>query len=127
MIMIIGIGLDLVDIARLDMIVRRFDRKFLERVFTADELAYCMGKKTPAMHLAGRFAAKEACAKALGCGIGARAGWRDFEVGKDAAGQPALVLTGRAGHLAGTLGVAGVFLSITHTENHAAATVVLEG
>ena len=124
--MIIGIGLDLVDIARVDMITRRFDRRFLERVFTADELAYCAQKKIPSLHLAGRFAAKEACAKALGCGVGARAGWRDMEVTRSAAGQPTLRLTGAAGHLAGTLGVANVFLSITHTDTHAAATVVLE-
>jgi holo-[acyl-carrier protein] synthase len=125
--MIIGIGLDLVEAARVAMAAQRFDDKFLQRVFTPDEVAYCLKKAVPAMHLAGRFAAKEACVKALGCGIGSQAGWREMEVVRDENGKPTIRLSGAAARLAESMGVANIFLSITHTENHASAVVVLEG
>ena len=125
--MIIGIGLDIVDIARVESLLERHDERALERLFSPEEIRYCTAQKKPAMHFAARFAAREACSKALGSGIGSQAGWRDMEVLRDAAGQPTLQLTGSAGQLAGTLGVGSIFLSLTHTDSHAAAVVVLEG
>lgn len=125
--MIIGIGLDLAETSRIKAAVAAHGDRFLQRIYTPDELDYCQGAACPELRLAGHFAAKEACAKALGVGIGARAGWRDMEVTRDAAGQPTIRLTGAAGQQAGTLGVGNVFLSITHTGDHAAAVVVLEG
>ena len=125
--MIIGIGLDLVDVGRIDTAAQRLDGRFLERVFTAEEIAYCSEKKTAALHFAGRFAAKEACAKALGCGIGAQAGFQEMEVVRDAAGKPGLKLCGAAAKHAEALGVTRIFLTITHTDDKAAAVVVLEG
>lgn len=125
--MIIGIGLDLAETSRIKAAVAAHGDRFLQRIFTQEELAYCRGTSCPDLRFAGHFAAKEACAKALGVGIGARAKWRDMEVTRDAAGQPTIRLTGAAGQQAGSLGVANVFLSITHTGDHAAAMVVLEG
>src|SRR5699024_7351447 len=103
--MIIGIGLDLAETSRIKSAVAAHGDRFLQRIYTPDELSYCHGTACPEQRLAGHFAAKEACAKALGVGIGARAGWRDMEVTRDAAGQPTIRLTGAAGQQAGTLGV----------------------
>jgi len=125
--MIIGTGLDLVDIARIDDSRRRFGERFLARIFTADEQAYCNNKAKPEIHYAARFAAKEACAKALGCGISGGVNFLDMEVVRDDVGKPAIELTGGAREIAANLAVATIHLSITHTKDQAAAVVVLEG
>ncbi len=127
LVMIIGIGLDLVETARIDQSIQRFGGKFVGRIFTKDEESYCRTKQNPALHFAGRFAAKEACAKALGCGISKGVRWLDMEVTRDAAGQPTILLSGHARELAASMAVERVMLSITHTGEHAAAVVVLEG
>lgn len=119
--------MDLVETARIGRAVDRHGQRFMGRIFTPGELVYCTGKKQVALHLAGRFAAKEACAKALGAGIGARIGWTDMDISHDAAGKPVMKITGKAQELSRELGVARVHLTITHTRDHAAAVVVLEG
>lgn len=124
--MIIGIGLDLVETARVRQALEKQGDRFLDRVFTPAEVAYCRSTADPAMHLAARFAAKEACAKALGTGLGAGAAWADIEVVRDERGKPGIVLTGNAARSAEDLEVSSIFLSITHTDTHAAAVVVLE-
>lgn len=125
--MIIGIGMDLVEIARIQGAVDRHGSRFLSRIFTPGEIGYCTARGNAAASLAGRFAAKEACAKALGAGIGKRIGWNDVEVTRDPDGRPELQITGAAAVLAKELGIARAHLTITHTATHAAATVVLEG
>lgn len=94
--MILGVGTDLCDIRRIERSIERFGERFLERVFTETERARAEAHKAPAAAYAKRFAAKEACAKALGCGFGQHAAWREIGVENDAAGRPALALTGAA-------------------------------
>ncbi len=94
--MILGVGHDLVDARRVAGVLARFGQRFLDRVFTADEQAYARTKADPVPVLARRFAAKEACAKALGTGLGQAAAFREIEVIRTDRGQPALALAGRA-------------------------------
>lgn len=125
--MIAGIGIDLVDIARVERMLEDKGDRVLERLFTADEVAYAMERARPAMHLAARLAAKEAAFKALAGSDDARMiGWREVEVVARRGHPPSLVLTGRADLRARELGIQHLWLSLTHTDTAAAATVVLE-
>ena len=124
--MVIGLGTDLTEIERVERSIARFGDRFLERVFTARERAYCMRKKTSGESFAARFAAKEAGAKALGTGIGRGVVWHDFEVRREPGQRPTLHLSGRAAELARGLGVVQVSLSLTHTRGLAMAVVVME-
>ncbi|MFD1333384.1 holo-ACP synthase, partial [Methylopila musalis] len=92
--MILGVGTDLCDIRRIERSIARFGDRFLDRVFTEAERAKAGAQTAPAAAYAKRFAAKEACAKALGCGFGQHAAWREIGVENDEAGRPALRLTG---------------------------------
>jgi holo-[acyl-carrier protein] synthase len=125
--MILGVGVDVVETARIERAARRHGERFLGRVFTEAEAAYCRGMKRSAEHLAARFAAKEAAVKALGTGFGRGFGLRDIEVARDASGRPALRLHRRARSLAERLGVRRVHVSLSHSRDLAAAVVVLEG
>ena len=124
--MIVGIGTDLVEIERIERSIARFGERFLERVFTSGEQAYCLRKKNAAESFAARFAAKEAGAKALGTGISRGLGWLELEVTRAAGERPMLVLSGRAEERARMLGIGKVSLSLTHTRGLAMATVVME-
>jgi holo-[acyl-carrier protein] synthase len=124
---ILGIGLDLVEVARVRASVRRLGERFAQRVFTPDEIAYCAGRARKFEHLAARFAAKEATLKALGTGITGWASMQEVEVVHDAAGRPEIRLRGGVLRRARSLGVKATHLSISHTEGVAAAMVVLEG
>jgi holo-[acyl-carrier protein] synthase len=124
--MIVGMGTDLAEIGRVERSIERFGERFLERVYTAGEIAYCQSKKSSAESFAARFAAKEAGAKALGTGISRGVSWREFEVRRAPSGKPSLVLSGRAAELAAGLGVARISLSLTHTRELAMAVVVME-
>ena len=124
---ILGIGLDLVEVARVRASVRRSGERFAKRVFTPDEIAYCAGRARKFEHLAARFAAKEATLKALGTGITGWASMQEVEVVHDAAGRPEIRLRGGVLRRARSLGVKATHLSISHTEGVAAAVVVLEG
>ncbi len=125
--MIVGSGIDLVEIARIQQSFERFGQRFLDRVFTASEQAYCMRKRNAAESLAARFAAKEAGAKALGTGIISRGvNWLEIEVVREPGGRPSLRFHGRAGEIAAQLGVAHAALSITHTATLSMASVILE-
>ena len=117
-----AVGVDLIEVRRVAQAVDRYGDRFLARCFTDAELAYC-GRRAP--ELAGRFAAKEAAAKALGTGIGA-VGWLEIEVVRAASGAPTLALHGAARELAGSLGLGQVLISISHTREHAIAFVVWE-
>jgi holo-[acyl-carrier protein] synthase len=125
--MVLGLGTDLIEIERVQRSIDRFGDRFLERVFTPGEIAYCMRKKSFAESFAARFAAKEAAAKALGTGISRGVSWQEFEVTRAASGKPSLLLHGRAAELAKALGVSNSALSMTHTREMAMATVIMEG
>lgn len=123
---VIGIGVDLIECARIRQSIDRFGDRFLHRVFTDGEIAYSMSMKFPERHLAARFAAKEAVAKAFGTGIGKSMGWRNIDVQKRQSGEPFLVLSGPAEGLASTRGITSALITLSHTEHHAMACVVLE-
>jgi holo-[acyl-carrier protein] synthase len=124
---ILGIGLDLVEVKRMRASVRRSGERFSKRVFTPEEIAYCAGRARKFEHLAARFAAKEAALKALGTGITGWASMQEVEVVHDAAGRPEIRLSGGVLRRARSLGVTATHLSISHTERIAAAMVILEG
>ncbi|HNV03678.1 MAG TPA: holo-ACP synthase [Vicinamibacterales bacterium] len=121
---ILGIGLDATDIPRIERALARYGDRFLHRIFTDAEIAYCSRKARPAPHYAGRFAAKEAAMKALGTGLARGVTWRDIEVARGS-GPPRLVLRGGAlGHFQ-RLGATASLLTITHAETIALAQVVM--
>lgn len=124
--MIVGSGIDLVEIARIQQSMDRYGQRFLDRIYTAAEQAYCLRKRKAAESLAARFAAKEAGAKALGTGISRGVSWLEIEVVRERGARPTLRFTGRARQIADHLGAAHAALSITHTAQLAMASVVLE-
>lgn len=125
--MVIGIGTDLIEIARIAQSTERFGDRFLARIYTPAEIAYCRRRqKGAAESLAARFAAKEAGAKALGTGISRGVGWLELEVTRAAGGRPVLQLHGRAAELAHALGIDRISLSLTHSRDVALAVVVME-
>ena len=125
--MVLGVGTDLIETKRIEESIDRYGERFLERVFTVGEIAYCMRKKKNAAEsFAARFVAKEAGAKALGTGISRGITWRELEVRREASGKPTLHLSGRAAELAKAIGVRRVQLSLTHSRELAMAVVVVE-
>ena len=124
--MVIGIGTDLIEIARIEQSIARFGDRFLERVFTPAEMLYCRRKKNAAESFAARFAAKEAGAKALGTGISHGISWLELEVLREPSGKPTLALTGRAAARAQSLGITRISLSLTHSRTTALAIVLME-
>ncbi len=124
--MIIGSGIDLVEIDRIQHSLDRYGSRFLDRIYTEAEQAYCLHKRKAAESLAARFAAKEAGAKALGTGISYGVTWVEIEVVREASGRPTLRFHGRAAAMAARLGARHAALSITHTGDLAMASVVLE-
>ena len=125
--MIVGLGMDVVEIARLRALLDRHAERARHKLFTAAEIAYADARTDPARHFAARFAAKEAAFKALALGDGARRiSWLDIEVVNERDGRPTLRLHGVAAECARGLGVSGCWITITHGEAVAAATVVLE-
>jgi holo-[acyl-carrier protein] synthase len=124
--MIVGSGIDLVEIKRIHHSIERYGQRFLDRVYTAAEQAYCLHKRKSAESFAARFAAKEAGAKALGTGISQGVNWLEIEVARQPGGRPTLRFHGRAAEFAARLGAARAALSITHTAELAMASVVLE-
>jgi holo-[acyl-carrier protein] synthase len=125
--MIVGLGLDMVEIDRIERLAKEHEARFVGKYFTEAEVSYAESHHRPGEHLAARFAAKEAAAKALGTGIAERVRMSDIEVVARDSGQPRLVLHGAAAELAKETGVTRTHVSLTHTKTHAAAVVVLEG
>jgi holo-[acyl-carrier protein] synthase len=124
--MVIGLGIDLIEIARIAHSVDRYGDRLLHRIYTPSEIAYCLSKRSSAESLAARFAAKEAAAKALGTGISRGVSWLDLEVARQPSGKPTMRLTGRAAEIANALGVAHISLSLTHSRDIALAVVIME-
>lgn len=124
--MILGLGTDLIEIERMQQSLDRFGQRFMERVFTEGEIAYCQQKKHSAESFAARFAAKEAAAKALGTGIAHGISWQEIEVRRSPGERPTLHLTGRAAERADSMGVRHLQLSLSHNNSVAMAVVVAE-
>ena len=116
----ISVGVDIVEIKRVAATLERFGERFLNRIYTTDEIAYCRGR---APQLAARFAAKEAVMKALGTGTRG-VGWRECEVTRKGTGEPGIQLHGRAADRARKLGIDKLALSISHSREYAVASVV---
>ena len=121
---IIGLGLDATDIDRISRTIEVYGERFLRRIFTEGEIAYCTRRRVPAIHFAGRFAAKEAAMKALGTGHSHGVLWRDVEVVRRG-GPPQLQLHGGAARHAAAIGASSSLLTITHSEALAMAQVLL--
>jgi holo-[acyl-carrier protein] synthase len=125
--MVVGLGTDLIEIARIEESLARFGERFLRRIYTPGEIAYCMRRqKTSAESFAARFAAKEAAAKALGTGISRGVSWLEMEVIRYPGQAPQVHLHGRAAERAERLGVRHRSLSLTHSRTEALAIVILE-
>jgi holo-[acyl-carrier protein] synthase len=124
--MLVGTGIDLIEVPRIAQSIERYGERFLSRIFTDEEIAYCRARAASAESFAARFAAKEAGAKALGTGIQHGVSWKELEVRRAPGQRPTLHLTGRARAIAGQLGVRHVSLSLTHTATLAMASVHLE-
>jgi len=124
---LVGIGVDLVRIPRLRQVVERWRERFLHRVFTEAELAYCLEHRDPIPHLAARFAAKEAALKALGTGLRMGINWRELEVRRERDEAPRLILSGRCRAIGEAKGGRQVLLSISHDGEYALAQAVLVG
>ena len=124
---ILGIGMDIVETKRIADSLERFGDRFLNRVFLENEIAYARSMKFPPLHLAARFAAKEAISKAFGTGIGHEMGWRDLEIVREPNGLPRVRLHGKAEAFAKAKGVQEVHVSLSHTAEYGAASVVIVG
>lgn len=124
--MIVGTGIDIAEVSRIASSIERFGRRFLERVFTPDEIRYCESKANKAERYAGRFAAKEAAMKAIGTGWNRGVTWHDVEVQRAPGGRPTIAFHNKAAEVFHALGATRAHLSITHTKDSAMAQVILE-
>jgi len=125
--MILGTGIDLIEVARIAASFEKFGERFVNRILLPDEIAYCLAHKNPAPFLAARFAAKEAISKAFGTGIGAQLSWQDMEVRRKESGEPYVVLHGKGKDLFVARGAKQLLISLSHTQGHATAMAILEG
>jgi holo-[acyl-carrier protein] synthase len=124
--MILGTGIDIIEVARIAASYEKFGERFVNRILLPAEIAYCLSHRRPAPFLAARFAAKEAISKAFGTGIGAQLSWQDMEIRRKESGEPYVVLHGRGQELFESRGAKKLHVSLSHTENYAAATAILE-
>lgn len=124
--MIVGTGVDIAERARIAQSLEQYGERFIKRIYTPAEVAYCEKFKNKAERYAARFAAKEAAFKALGTGWGKGVRWVDVEVTHQPSGKPELVLTGRAQEVARELGVGRMSLSISHADQYVVAQVIFE-
>jgi holo-[acyl-carrier protein] synthase len=124
--MILGVGIDMIEIARIRAALERHGDRFMRRILVGDEFDYCRTQQDPAPSLAARFAAKEAVAKAFGTGIVGRLGWHDIEVFRMPNGRPEIRLHGEGARLLKERGGRLIHLSLTHSVAQAAAVAILE-
>ncbi|HZV36830.1 MAG TPA: holo-ACP synthase [Verrucomicrobiae bacterium] len=122
----LGIGIDIIEVARIQASHEKFGERFLNRILHPGEIAYCLSNKMPAPFLAARFAAKEAISKAFGTGIGAQLGWQDMEVARRDSGEPYVILHGKGLELLKARNGRIVLISLSHTQQHATAVAILE-
>jgi len=123
---IVGLGLDVAEVDRIEAAITRHGEPFIQRVYTPREVEYCERFKNKFERYAGRFAAKEAAMKALGTGWSRGVRWQDIEVVRAISGKPSLHLDGVARQIAGAMGVRNIALTITHSGNLALAQVIFE-
>jgi holo-[acyl-carrier protein] synthase len=124
--MILGTGIDIIEVSRVTAAYERHGERFVNRILRPAEIAYALSHKRSGPFLAARFAAKEAVSKAFGTGIGAQLGWQDIEVCRKESGEPYVVLHDGGARLLEARGARIVHLSLSHTENYAAAMAILE-
>ena len=124
--MIVGTGIDLIEVPRIARAMQRYGERFLNRIYTPDEIRYCNSKSNRAERFAARFAAKEAAMKALGTGLRRGVGWQQIQVGHAPGGRPTILFTGAAANCAAQLECKQASLSLSHTGEHAIAQVILE-
>lgn len=124
--MILGTGIDIIEVGRVVHAVERFGDRFLRRVLLDAEVDYCHLHARPGPHIAARFAAKEAISKAFGTGIGAALGWHDMEIRRQPTGQPFVVLHGKGLELLSKMGGNRLHVSLSHTETYATAVALIE-
>jgi|SRR5436190_1319997 len=124
--MILGVGIDIIEVERIRASHEKFGERFLKRILRPEEIAYCFSHAQPAPFLAARFSAKEAISKAFGTGIGRQLGWQDMEVCRKESGQPYVVLHNNGELLFKQVQARAVHLSLTHTNFYASAVAVLE-
>jgi holo-[acyl-carrier protein] synthase len=123
---ILGTGIDIIEVSRIRSCVEKFGERFLNRVLRPPEIAYCLSHKNPAPHIAARFAAKEAVSKAFGTGIGSQLGWLDIEVVRQPSGEPIIQLHDAGAKLLAEKGATRVHVTISHTHEYAAVAAILE-
>jgi len=119
--MILGVGIDIVEVSRIRGSYERFGERFVQRILLEGEINYCLSHKDPAPHLAARFAAKEAISKAFGTGIGKHLAWHDMEVRRKESGEPYTVLHEKGAALMQQVNATKVHISLSHTMQHATA------
>lgn len=124
---VMGIGVDLVNIPRIRAVIDRWQERFLQRVFTEGEIAYCRARRDPVPHFAARFAAKEAGLKALGTGLRFGVRWRELEVRRARGEAPVLILSGRSEAIGRSRGGSRMLLALTHEGEYALAQAMLVG
>jgi holo-[acyl-carrier protein] synthase len=125
--MILGVGIDIIEVARIVASLEKFGHRFGERILSGEETAYCLAHNSPAPFVAARFAAKEAISKAFGTGIGAHLGWQDMEIAHRKSGEPYVILHGKGKKLFESRNAKTILVSISHTKEYAAVVAVLEG
>lgn len=124
--MILGTGIDIIDVQRIEAAFEKFGDRFLQRILRPAEMAYCFSHKVPGPFLAARFAGKEAISKAFGTGIGGHLGWQDIEICRKESGEPYVVLHDKGELLLRERGARIVHLSLSHTATQATAVAILE-
>ncbi len=126
-IVILGIGIDIIEVARIRASLEKFGERFGQRILLPAEKEYCLAHANPTPFVAARFAAKEAISKAFGTGIGAQLGWQDMEIAHRESGEPYVILHGKGKALFAARQAARLLVSISHTDQYAAVVAVLEG
>src|SRR5687768_13183890 len=116
--MIVGTGVDIVEVSRVQEAIARYGDRFLSRIFTEAEIRYCNSKRNQVERFAARFAAKEAAMKALGTGLRRGVSWQHIEVGHQPGGRPTIIFSQAAAQIAVQLGAKRVSLSVSHTAKH---------
>jgi holo-[acyl-carrier protein] synthase len=124
--MIVGTGIDIAEVPRIEASIARFGDRFIRRIFTVAEIQYCDSKANRIERYAARFAAKEAAMKAIGTGWNHGVTWKDVEVCRQPGGRPTIAFHGKAAEFAAKLGAAHIALSLSHTKDYAIAQVILE-
>jgi holo-[acyl-carrier protein] synthase len=124
--MIVGTGIDIAEVPRIEASIARFGNRFLHRIFTEAEIRYCESKANRVERYAARFAAKEAAMKAIGTGWNHGVTWRDVEICRQPGRRPTIAFHGKAAKFAAKLGAVHIALSLSHTREYAIAQVILE-